>query len=325
MSVITFANNKGGVGKTTYAFALALALAREEHKVTILDLGETYSYKKFEYNDLGEMCGEKNIAIKNLPVIDNVEIIAGIDGRCIDKYINDARKHSEFIIIDTKKLYLEGTMDAVKMSDLVILPTEHCIMSTEVTVKTIDEIRSQCKKLPIAILPFRLDSPLKIRRTIDRVVQAMPDANILTPFGYAFEFRETYRSTFLFRENFKRVLAEISGGEFVEEVDNEEFVEEIDDEEIYRCIDEGKMFAEDIKKLLEDLKDRSVFEVELSNYDKERKTISVPLPRYILSQLKIKACKERKPSNALIIKALKKDGFKVDDHDLIDPRKARYM
>jgi len=37
MSVITFANTKGGAGKTTAVLLLATELARSGHRVTVLD------------------------------------------------------------------------------------------------------------------------------------------------------------------------------------------------------------------------------------------------------------------------------------------------
>lgn len=58
---------------------------------------------------------------------------------------------------------------------------------------------------------------------------------------------------------------------------------------------------------------------------KERKGSAVSLPAYVWTMLRQKSGNDEEPVNVIIMRGLRELGFEIDDDDLIDPRKLRYM
>lgn len=131
-SVITFANIKGGAGKTTSALLLASILASKNAKVSIIDADPESWITKW-----GELTGEHP----------NIEIVSDVSEENIVDKIDNASENSHFVIVD-----LEGTAslmvaDAVRMSDLVIVPTQGGSMDARGAVKTIALIKNQARSM----------------------------------------------------------------------------------------------------------------------------------------------------------------------------------
>lgn len=128
MPVISFANPKGGAGKTTTALLLATELAEKGAHVTIIDADP----EKW-ISGWGELDGKP----------DNIEIIRDVSEDSIVDLIETASGRSQFVVVD-----LEGTAslmvaNAIGMSDLVIIPTQGSSMDAKGGAKTIRLIRNQ--------------------------------------------------------------------------------------------------------------------------------------------------------------------------------------
>ncbi|MBE9640437.1 ParA family protein [Salipiger mangrovisoli] len=128
MPVISFANPKGGAGKTTAALLLASALASRKARVTILDADpERWITQWSQLGDLPE----------------TVEIVSDITEDSIVDQIDAAARRASFVIVD-----LEGTAslmvaNAVGMSDLVVIPSQGGSMDAKGAAKTIKLVRNQ--------------------------------------------------------------------------------------------------------------------------------------------------------------------------------------
>lgn len=128
MPVISFANPKGGAGKTTSALLLATELAARGAQVAIVDADPEKWISQWA-------------ALPGKPA--NIEIIREVSEDSIVEQIDTAARKSQFVIVD-----LEGTAslmvaNAIGMSDLVLIPIQGSSMDARGGAKTIRLIRNQ--------------------------------------------------------------------------------------------------------------------------------------------------------------------------------------
>jgi chromosome partitioning protein len=140
MPVITFANSKGGSGKTTSALLLACALA-EQKPTTIIDADPRHPVTTW-----GEMEGKP----------ENLTVVTNESERTILDEIENAASQDPFVIVD-----LEGTGSrlmsyAISQSDLVIIPLKEQQQDALAALDVIQEIHRDMKaahrKIPYAVL-----------------------------------------------------------------------------------------------------------------------------------------------------------------------------
>lgn len=134
MAVITFANPKGGVGKTTTALLTALELNRAGASVAFYDLDPNanvvrWSERRKEVN--------RGTAITVKPRPSEIEAI-------LDE-LEDLSENHDYVIVD-----LEGTRDkivtyALSSSDLVLIPTNGSTMEVVQGADTVRLIKSTAK------------------------------------------------------------------------------------------------------------------------------------------------------------------------------------
>ncbi|MBT56231.1 MAG: chromosome partitioning protein ParA [Mameliella sp.] len=128
MPIISFANPKGGAGKTTTALLLAMELAERGATVTVIDADPERWISQW-----GALPGKS----------DNIVIQGDVTEESIVDRIDDAARDSQFVIVD-----LEGTAslmvaNAIGMSDLVVIPLQGSSMDAKGGAKTIRLIRNQ--------------------------------------------------------------------------------------------------------------------------------------------------------------------------------------
>lgn len=128
MPVISFANPKGGAGKTTSALLLAGELAAKGARVAIIDADPERWISQWA-------------KLPGKPA--TIDIVADVSEDTIVDHIESAAKKAQFVIVD-----LEGTAslmvaNAIGMSDLVLIPTQGASMDAKGAAKTIKLIRNQ--------------------------------------------------------------------------------------------------------------------------------------------------------------------------------------
>ena len=128
MPVISFANPKGGAGKTTSALILATELAAKGAQVAIIDADPEKWISQWA-------------ALPGKP--DSVQIISDVTEDTIVDQIDEASQRAQFVIVD-----LEGTAslmvaNAIGMSDLVLIPIQGSSMDARGGAKTVRLIRNQ--------------------------------------------------------------------------------------------------------------------------------------------------------------------------------------
>ena len=148
--VISIANQKGGVGKTTTAVNLAASLAEKGKKVLLIDsdpqsnattsLG--FSRNDYEYNIYHVLIGSKKIsevilktAIKKLHLVPSNIGLVGIEKEfynpkkrnkelILKERLKEVRDRYDFIIIDSPPALGPITINALSASDSVIIPIQ---------------------------------------------------------------------------------------------------------------------------------------------------------------------------------------------------------
>lgn len=125
MAVISFANAKGGAGKTTAALILATELAQQGKRVVILDADPQRWITSWS-----EMSG----TVRNLTVISHITMAS------LQVHIREMRHQADYFIID-----LAGARDAlvtlaIGISDHVLIPVQGCAMDARGAAQVLDII-----------------------------------------------------------------------------------------------------------------------------------------------------------------------------------------
>ncbi|EPX75650.1 AAA family ATPase [Salipiger mucosus] len=151
MPVISFANSKGGSGKTTSALLLASALA-ETRPTTIIDADPRHPITTW---------AEKTGRPETLSVVTNTS-----EKTILDE-IEEAAGRDPFVIID-----LEGTASrlmsyAISQSDLVIVPLKEQQQDAQAALDVIQEIHRDMKalrrRIPYSVLFTQSRAAVKSR------------------------------------------------------------------------------------------------------------------------------------------------------------------
>lgn len=185
MPVISFANPKGGAGKTTTALLAATLLAENGASVTIVDADPERWISKW-----GELPGKP----------DAVQIISDVTEDTIVDVIEREAGRAQFVIVD-----LEGTAslmvaNAIGMSDFVAIPMQGSSMDARGGVKVLKLIASQSKMarraIPHAIVLTRTSAAVR-SRSLKNVTEELQEASIPV-FETAIVERAAYRDLFDF-------------------------------------------------------------------------------------------------------------------------------
>lgn len=116
MPVITFANTKGGAGKTTAALILATELARQGNRVTILDADPQHWISHWR-----EISGR----------VRNIDVISSVTMASIQTHIAENRANTDYFIIDLPGERNTLMATAIGLSDHVMIPIQGCAMDAK--------------------------------------------------------------------------------------------------------------------------------------------------------------------------------------------------
>ena len=165
--IITIANQKGGVGKTTTVVNLATALASIDKKVLVIDMDPQYNssmsfnaynsklsiYRVFS-NEVNINDTIQKSLIPNLDVISACEDLAAAEYELADdenrnlllkNYINVIKNNYEYIFIDTPPTLGLLTVSSLTASDEVLIPVQCEFFALEglsKLIKTIELVKN---------------------------------------------------------------------------------------------------------------------------------------------------------------------------------------
>jgi chromosome partitioning protein len=215
--VISFANQKGGVAKTTTTLNLAVAFAESGHRVLCIDLDPQGNLTMSQGIDPDKVeTSMYDVLVHDVPIteaIANREIdiaVASIDlagaeiamstkigrERSLDKALKEVRQDYDFVCIDTPPSLGLLTINALTASDKVIVPVQceylsmRGLVQLQNTLKMIQENLNPDVEIE-GILPTMLDS---------RTVHAKEAVEILEENFGELVFKSRIRKTVKFAE-----------------------------------------------------------------------------------------------------------------------------
>ena len=185
MPVISFANAKGGAGKTTAALLLATELAHQGFRVTVID-GDPQKWISQWYETSGE--------VRNLQVISEVTIPS------LQCHLREMAPATDYFIID-----LAGARDAlvttaISLSDHVMIPVQGSAMDAKGAAQILDLLAFLKEKanlpIPHSVVLTRVTSMVTTRALLTiKGLLAARGVNVLnTPIGERIAFKELFET-----------------------------------------------------------------------------------------------------------------------------------
>ncbi|AYM57837.1 ParA family protein [Agrobacterium fabrum] len=183
MSVITFANTKGGAGKTTAVLLLATELARGGHRVTVLDADPQLWISRWH-----ELSGE----IENLSVISHVTMAS------LESHIRENKANTDCFIIDLPGAKTPLLTMALGISDHVLIPVQGSAMDARGAAEVLDHIeflnRRMGKEIAHSIVLTRVNAMVATRSLL-LVKMLLAEKNV-SVLNTAIVERAAYRDIF---------------------------------------------------------------------------------------------------------------------------------
>lgn len=157
MPIITFANTKGGAGKTTAAVIIASELARQGHRVTLLDADPQRWASRWH----GLTKPQKNLSV-----------ISDVTDDTIESHIKDSKKRGGYILIDMPGGQSPVLAKAIGFANHVFIPVQGCAMDAvggAQVLGLLKDLADQCDiHIPHSVILTRI-SPIITTRSMQAV------------------------------------------------------------------------------------------------------------------------------------------------------------
>ncbi|MBR0557839.1 ParA family protein [Ciceribacter sp. L1K23] len=152
MPVITFANTKGGAGKTTAVHLLTGELLRRGKSVTVIDCDPQCWISRWS-----EKCGR----------VPGLKIVSYVTARNIQEEVEAGKRMSDFVILDLPGACSPLLATALGFADHVIIPVQGCTMDAQGGAQVLELLAYLDKRanirIPHSVLLTRVNSIVTTR------------------------------------------------------------------------------------------------------------------------------------------------------------------
>ncbi|TWF52758.1 ParA family protein [Neorhizobium alkalisoli] len=126
MPVITFANTKGGAGKTTAVLLLASDLAQQGYRVTVLDADPQRWISRWHQMS---------------PQNDRLNVISYVTQASIERHISENLYKTDYFVVDLPGAQSPLLAKAIGLSDHVLIPIQGCAMDAQGGANVLELLR----------------------------------------------------------------------------------------------------------------------------------------------------------------------------------------
>ncbi|WP_377274306.1 AAA family ATPase [Rhizobium sp. R86522] len=183
MAVITFANTKGGAGKTTAALLLTTELLHRNYRVCVIDADPQRWFSKW---------------YEGAALMPRLSIETYVSAPTIQKIVHERRSQWDFVVIDLPGLQSPLLASAVGLSDHVIVPIQGSSMDAQGGAQVLDLLRYLDRKagirIPHSVVLSRVN-PAITTRSMQAVKRLLSEQDIRvfdTPIAERAAFREMF-------------------------------------------------------------------------------------------------------------------------------------
>ncbi len=184
---IAITSGKGGVGKTSLSVSLAIALARDNSKVTLLDADLGLANVNVvlgtipQFNLYHVIKGKKKLQDIIFTTPEGIKIIAGapgyhqladLDDKVREKFISELEvlKNEDYLLIDTGAGVSQNVLSFVIASDEIIVVTTPEPTAITDAYGIIKSIAAQSTDNSIKLIVNRVQSVSEARRVSERII-----------------------------------------------------------------------------------------------------------------------------------------------------------
>jgi flagellar biosynthesis protein FlhG len=184
---IAITSGKGGVGKTSLSVSLAISLARDNTRVTLLDADLGLANVNVvlgtipKFNLYHVIKGKKKVTDIIVQVPEGIKIIAGapgyhqlanLDEKVRERFISelDVLKDEDFLIIDTGAGVSQNVLSFITAADEIIVVTTPEPTAITDAYGIIKSIAAQSSENTIRLVVNRVASVSEARRVADRII-----------------------------------------------------------------------------------------------------------------------------------------------------------
>jgi chromosome partitioning protein len=183
MAVITFANTKGGAGKTTAALLLVTELLHLKYRVCVIDADPQRWFSRWH---------------EGAALLPNFTVETYVSTATIQKTIHERRSQWDFVIIDLPGIQSPLLASAVGLSDHVLIPIQGSSMDAQGGAQVLDLLRYLDRKagirIPHSVVLSRVN-PMITTRSMQAVKRLLREQQIHvldTPIAERAAFREMF-------------------------------------------------------------------------------------------------------------------------------------
>jgi chromosome partitioning protein len=183
MAVITFANTKGGAGKTTAALLLVTELLHRKHRVCVIDADPQRWFSRW---------------YEQAALLPNFSIETYVSPATIQKTIHERRSQWDFVVIDLPGIQSPVLASAVGLSDHVLVPIQGSSMDAQGGAQVLDMLRYLDRKagirIPHSVVLSRVNPMITTRsmQAVKRLLTQQQIHVIDTPIAERAAFREMF-------------------------------------------------------------------------------------------------------------------------------------